>query len=98
MKKEEKSEVSITINGMDPQQWQEAKSGRACIMIAIDPDDKGGATMFGFTAGKSKDVVFILKKLIQQPGMRKALKYALWDDLGDLIMKDTEDEPEKKEE
>ena len=93
-----KKDVNITINGVNGMQWQEAKSGRACIMIAIDPDDKGGATMFGFTAGKSKDVVFILKKLIQQPGMRKALKYALWEDLGDLIMNDTEDKPEKKEE
>lgn len=91
-------DVNITIDGVNGMQWQEAKSGRACIMIAIDPDDKGGATMFGFTAGKSKDVVFILKKLIQQPGMRKALKYALWEYLGDLIMNDTEDKPEKKEE
>ena len=91
-------EMNISIDGVNGLQGQEAKTGRACIMIAIDPDDKGGATMFGFTAGKSKDVVFILKKLFQQPGMRKALKYALWDDIGDMLMNDSEDEPEKKEE
>ena len=91
-------ELNITIDGVNGMQWQEAKSGRACIMIAIDPDDEGGAKMFGFTAGRSRDCVFLLKRLIQQPGMRKALKYALWDDLGDLIMNDSEDKPEKKEE
>lgn len=95
---ENEQEMNISIDGVNGLQWQAAKSGRACIMIAIDPDDQGGAKMFGFTAGKPKDVVFILKKLIQQPGMRKALNYALLDDLGDMLMNDSEDEPEKKEE
>lgn len=31
--KKRKGKVSITINGMDPQQWQEEKEGRVAVIF-----------------------------------------------------------------
>ena len=47
MKDKEKPEVIITINGLDPIQWQEEKEGRVAVLFVSEPVDEDNNCLNG---------------------------------------------------
>lgn len=65
MKKEEKCEVSITINGMDPIQWQEEKKGRVAVLFVSDPIDEDNNCLNGCIVGNGARTASMMKHVLK---------------------------------
>lgn len=105
MKNEEKGGVSITINGMDPQQWQEAKEGRVAVIFISDPADEEGNVLNGYTLGNGARMVSMMNHVFKcAPNFKEIIHLAMvrqfvGDVMSDIFKRAEENvKPEKKEE
>ena len=106
--KNEKGKVSITINGMDPQQWQEEKEGRVAVIFISDPADEveDGNVLNGYTLGNGGRMVSMMKHVFKCcPNFKEIINLAMVrqfvGDVMDDIFKRAEEhikEEKKKEE
>lgn len=103
MKNEKKNKVSITINGMDPQQWQEEKKGRVAVIFISDPVDEDGNVLTGYTIGNSAKMVSMMNHVLKcAPDFRDIIKAAMTcqfvsNFMSDMFKRPVEhDIPEKK--
>ncbi len=77
MKNEEKK-VTITINGMDPQQWQEEKEGRVAVIFISDPIDEDDNVLNGYTFGNGGRMVSMMKHVFKcHPNFKEIIHLAM---------------------
>lgn len=89
MKNEEKGGVSITINGMDPQQWQEAKEGRVAVIFISDPADEEGNVLNGYTLGNGAQMVSMMRHVFKcAPDFRDVIQATMSRQFVEDIMSD----------
>lgn len=107
MKNEKKDKVTITINGMDPQQWQEEKEGRVAVIFISDPadEDEDGNVLNGYTLGNGGRMVSMMKYVFKCcPSFKEIIHLAMvrqfvGDVMDDIFKSAVENvKPEKKEE
>lgn len=65
MKNEEKNEVTITINGMDPIQWQEEKKGRVAVLFVSEPVDEDNNCLNGCIVGNGARTASMMKHVLK---------------------------------
>ena len=65
MKNEEKNEVTITINGMDPIQWQEEKKGRVAVLFVSEPVDEDNNCLNGCIVGNGSTTASMMKHVLK---------------------------------
>ena len=77
--KNEKGKVSITINGMDPQLWQEEKEGRVAVIFVSDPaDDEDGNVLNGYTLGNGGRMISMMKHVFKCcPDFKDVIHHAM---------------------
>ena len=78
--KKEKGKVSITINGMDPQQWQEEKEGRVAVIFISDPadDDEDGNVLHGYSLGNGDKMASMMKHVFKCcPDFKDVIHHAM---------------------
>ena len=63
MKNEKK--VTITINGMDPQQWQEEKEGRVAVLFVSEPVDEDKNCLNGCIVGNGARTASMMKHVLK---------------------------------
>lgn len=61
----EKSSVSITINGMDPIQWQEEKEGRVAVLFVSEPVDEDKNCLNGCIVGNGARTASMMKHVLK---------------------------------
>ncbi len=65
MKDKEIPEAIITINGLDPIQWQEEKEGRVAVLIVSEPVDKDKSCLSGCIVGDGARTVSMMKNVLK---------------------------------
>lgn len=101
----EKSSVSITINGMDPIQWQEEKEGRVAVLFVSEPVDEDNNCLNGCIVGNGARTASMMKHVLKDhPDFRdimllvvkRHLSESLESDLIDFVKRYSK-EPSKEE-
>jgi hypothetical protein len=101
----EKSSVSITINGMDPIQWQEEKEGRVAVLFVSEPVDGDNNCLNGCIVGNGARTASMMKHVLKDhPDFRdimllvvkRHLSESLASDLMDFVKRYSK-EPSKEE-
>ena len=65
MKDKEKPEVIITINGLDPIQWQEEKEGRVAVLFVSEPVDEDSSCLNGCIVGNGARTASMMKHVLK---------------------------------
>lgn len=65
MKDKEKPEVIITINGLDPIQWQEEKEGRVAVLFVSEPVDEDNNCLNGCIVGNGARTASMMKYVLK---------------------------------
>ena len=101
----EKSSVSITINGMDPIQWQEEKEGRVAVLFVSEPVDEDNNCPNGCIVGNGARTASMMKHVLKDhPDFRDIMLLVLKRYLSESLASDVIDfvkryskEPSKEE-
>ena len=101
----EKSSVSITINGMDPIQWQEEKEGRVAVLFVSEPVDEDNNCLNGCIVGNGARTASMMKHVLKDhPDFRDIMLLVLKRYLSESLASDVIDfvkryskEPSKEE-
>lgn len=105
MKDKEKPEVIITINGLDPIQWQEEKEGRVAVLFVSEPVDEDNNCLNGFFVGNGARTASMMKHVLKDhPDFRdimllvvkRHIEESLASDVMDLVKRYSK-EPSKEE-
>lgn len=105
MKDKEKSEVIITINGLDPIQWQEEKEGRVAVLFVSEPVDEYNYYLNGCIVGNGARTASMMKHVLKDHPdfrdimllvMKKHIEESLASDVMDFIKRYSKD-PSKEE-
>ena len=65
MKDKEKPEAIITINGLDPIQWQEEKEGRVAVLFVSEPVDEDKNCLNGCIVGNGARTASMMKHVLK---------------------------------
>lgn len=101
----EKSSVSITINGMDPIQWQEEKEGRVAVLFVSEPVDEDKNCLNGCIVGNGARTASMMKHVLKDhPDFRDIMLLVVKRHLSESLASDVIDfvkryskEPSKEE-
>jgi len=101
----EKSSVSITINGMDPIQWQEEKEGRVAVLFVSEPVDEDKNCLNGCIVGNGARTASMMKHVLKDhPDFRDIMLLVVKRHLSESLASDAMDfvkryskEPSKEE-
>lgn len=101
----EKSSVSITINGMDPIQWQEEKEGRVAVLFVSEPVDEDNNCLNGCIVGNGARTASMMKHVLKDhPDFRDIMLLVVKRHLSESLASDVIDfvkryskEPSKEE-
>jgi hypothetical protein len=103
--KNEKSSVSITINGMDPIKWQEEKEGRVAVLFVSEPVDEDNNCLNGCIVGNGARTASMMKHVLKDhPDFRdimllvvkRHIEQSLVSDMMDFVKRYSK-EPSKEE-
>ena len=65
MKDKEKTEAIITVNGLDPIQWQEEKEGRVAVLFVSEPVDEDKNRLNGCIVGNGARTASMMKHVLK---------------------------------
>lgn len=65
MKDKEKPEAIITVNGLDPIQWQEEKEGRVAVLFVSEPVDEDKNCLNGCIVGNGARTASMMKHVLK---------------------------------
>jgi hypothetical protein len=99
MKNEEKNEVTITINGMDPEKWYEEKEGRVAVIFCSEPDGEHSNVLHGYILGNGGKFVSMMKHVFNDhPDFREIVEYVLSRRIAETIVDEMLKEARKRTE
>ena len=105
MKDKENPKAIITVNGLDPIQWQEEKEGRVAILFVSEPVDEDKSCLNGCIVGNGDRMASMMKHVLNDHPdfrdimihvMRSYIKERLASDVMDFVKKYSK-EPSKEE-
>ncbi|MBQ8831935.1 MAG: hypothetical protein IJ000_00380 [Paludibacteraceae bacterium] len=105
MKDKEKPEAIITVNGLDPIQWQEEKEGRVAVLFVSEPVDEDENCLNGCIVGNGARMASMMKHVLKDhPDFRdimilvlkRYIKEHLASDVMDFVKRYSK-EPSKEE-
>lgn len=74
MKDKEKPEAIITVNGLDPIQWQEEKEGRVAVVFVSEPVDEDKSCLNGCIVGNGAKTASMMKHVLKDyPDFREIM-------------------------
>lgn len=105
MKDKEKPEAIITVNGLNPIQWQEQKEGRVAVLFVSEPVDEDKNCLNGCIVGNGARTASMMKHVLKDhPDFRdimilvvkRYIEERLASDVMDFVKKYSK-EPSKEE-
>ncbi len=105
MKDKENPKAIITVNGLDPIQWQEEKEGRVAVLFVSEPVDEDKNCLNGCIVGNGARTASMMKHVLKDyPDFRdimilvvkRYIKERLASDVMDFVKKYSK-EPSKEE-
>lgn len=105
MKDKENPKAIITVNGLDPIQWQEEKEGRVAVLFVSEPVDGDSNCLNGCIVGNGARTASMMKHILKDhPDFRDIMLLVLKRYLSERLASDVMDfvkryskEPSKEE-